>query len=400
MQLARNLRIVGIMRSEANGLQLDRECESMNGTRIEAHVGRLKDVKPGVEIFDSVDVLLLDVNAKDAGELATLEKIINTHFPGVPVVGTSSDATIQDVRQLMRLGVVDFVPQPITKDDLLAAISLASAKRRAVMSTSAANGKVISFVKGGGGVGATTIAVQAGCLLAADFAQEDKAVCLFDLDLQSGTAALYLDLDNRVGANDLMEAGERLDESILEAVTITHPSGLKLVGAPREAVPLDGLTAEFVEMLVPLAATYNEVTLFDLPPVWTEGTYALLQKSDLILVVTQLSVAGVRQAKHQLDTIRLQGLLNAEVRVVMNRYEKGWGKSVHLSEAEKALGCKVDYCIPNDYRVVSDALNQGVAIGEIKMRSKIEKGIKAMIEDALDLIESNRSASAEIKVAG
>lgn len=400
MQLARNLRIVGIMRSEANGLQLDRECESMNGTRIEAHVGRLKDVKPGVEIFDSVDVLLLDVNAKDAGELAILEKIINTHFPGVPVVGTSSDATIQDVRQLMRLGVVDFVPQPITKDDLLAAISLASAKRQAVMSTSAVNGKVISFVKGGGGVGATTIAVQAGCLLAADYAKEDKAVCLFDLDLQFGTAALYLDLDNRVGVNDLIEAGERLDESILEAVTVTHPCGLKLVGSPREAVPLDGLTAEFAEMLVPLAATYNEVTLLDLPPVWTEGTYALLQKSDLILVVTQLSVAGVRQAKHQLDTIRIQGLLDAEVRVVMNRYEKGWGRSVQLGEAEKALGCKVDYCIPNDYRVVSDALNQGVAIGEIKMRSKIEKGIKAMIEDALDLIESNRSASSEIKVAG
>ncbi len=84
MQLARNLRIVGIMRSEANGLQLDRECESMNGTRIEAHVGRLKDVKPGVEIFDSVDVLLLDVNAKDAGELSILETIIKKHFPGVP----------------------------------------------------------------------------------------------------------------------------------------------------------------------------------------------------------------------------------------------------------------------------------------------------------------------------
>jgi DNA-binding NtrC family response regulator len=119
------------MRSEASGLQLDRECTDMNGARFEAHVGPLKDVRPEIEIFKTLDVLILDVNPKDASEIAILDTIVNKYFPDVPVVGTAPDATIQDVRQLMRLGVVDFVPQPITKADLQAALSLAASKRRA-----------------------------------------------------------------------------------------------------------------------------------------------------------------------------------------------------------------------------------------------------------------------------
>jgi DNA-binding NtrC family response regulator len=108
MGAGQNLHVVAVMRSEASGLQLDRECTDMNGARFEAHVGPLKDVRPEIEIFKTLDVLILDVNPKDAGEIAVLDTIVNKYFPDVTVVGTAPDATIKDVRRLMRLGVVDF----------------------------------------------------------------------------------------------------------------------------------------------------------------------------------------------------------------------------------------------------------------------------------------------------
>jgi pilus assembly protein CpaE len=379
-----NLNVVAIMRTEASGLQLDQESTDMNGTKIDAHVGHLKDVRPGVEIFNNIDVLLLDIDPKDNGDIDRLEEIVTRHFPDVPVLATAADATIQDVRRIMRTGLVDFLPQPISRADLVASLDLAASKRKAKAGAGPSKGKVISLINGGGGAGATTIAVQAGCLLASGDKKTKRNISVFDLDLQSGTAALYLDLDNRLSVADLMDSPERLDRSLLDAVTLKHESGLKL-------------SSDFITKLLGAARQEFDITLLDLPPVWGEGMYTALQHSEQIFLVTQLNVAGIRQTRHQLNTVRMQGL-PAEVKVVLNRYEKGWGKTVQLKEAEKALGCPINYCVPNDYKLVSEALNQGVALSRIKSRSKVEKGIQAMIDDTLRKLERGDGESAMIVV--
>ncbi|MDX1401397.1 MAG: hypothetical protein R3245_05705, partial [Kiloniellales bacterium] len=105
------------------------------------------------------------------------------------------------------------------------------------------------------------------------------------------------------------------------------------------------------------------------------------------------------QTKHQIDTIRMQGLTDAEVQVVLNRYEKGWGKAVQLKEAEKALGCQIHYCIPNDFKTVSEALNQGIAISRIKTRSKVEKAINEMLAGATVVAEARREQAEAIRLS-
>lgn len=391
-----HLNVTAIMRNEAAGVSLDAECYEMNGTEIHAHVGLLKDVRPDVEILRYPGILILDVNPRDPDEIQHLDAIVNRRFPDVPVIGTAADATVQDVRQFMRLGVVDFIPQPFTRADILAAINLAAARREMASAPAAAKGRVISLLKGGGGMGATTLAVQGGCLLAAGGKEEGRNVGLFDLDLQSGTAALYLDLNNRVGMGDLIDAAERLDNSLLEAVLQVHGSGLRVAGAPQEVIPLDSMTPEFVNALIDLVRDELDVILLDLPPVWTEGTYAALHRSDAILLVTQLSVAGVRQARHQLDTLRHQGLAESQVLIVVNRHERGWGRSVQIKEAEKALGRAVDYTVPNDFKLMSEALNQGVALATLKTRSKVGKSIRAMMLDTLVKADERAEATQSI----
>ena len=138
-----NLNVVAIMRTEASGLQLDQESTDMNGTKIDAHVGHLKDVRPGVEIFNNIDVLLLDIDPKNNGDIDRLEEIVTRHFPDVPVLATAADATIQDVRRIMRTGLVDFLPQPISRADLVASLDLAASKRKAKAGAGPSKGKVI-----------------------------------------------------------------------------------------------------------------------------------------------------------------------------------------------------------------------------------------------------------------
>ena len=386
MTLGRHMNVVAILRSEQAGEAFSGAGADINGTRIDVHVGRLLDVQPGVDILKDPDVLILDVDPHDAEEVAHLQRILQTYFPDTPVVATAPEATLQDVRRLMHLGVVDFVPQPITREDLKSALDHAARSRPATSQAAERPGSVIAFLKAGGGVGASTLAVQSACLLASRSKSERARVCLLDLDLQFGTGALYLDLDNRVGLADLLESPERLDPELLHSVMGQHECGLDLLAAPREVMALDALTPASVEQCLRLARSEYGTVFLDLPEAWTTWSYRAIQSSDLVILVLQLTVAGVRQARRQIDTLRAHGLEDVPVKVALNRYEKSWGKSVDLKDAEKALGRKFDYFIANDYKTVSEALNQGVALSKIKKKTKVETSIQKMIDDAIRTI--------------
>lgn len=386
MTLGRHMNVVAILRSEQAGEAFSGAGADINGTRIDVHVGRLLDVQPGVDILKNPDVLILDVDPHDAEEVAHLQRILQTYFPDTPVVATAPEATLQDVRRLMHLGVVDFVPQPITREDLKSALDHAARSRPATSQAAERPGSVIAFLKAGGGVGASTLAVQSACLLASRSKSERARVCLLDLDLQFGTGALYLDLDNRVGLADLLESPERLDPELLHSVMGQHECGLDLLAAPREVIALDALTPAIVEQCLRLARSEYGTVFLDLPEAWTTWSYRAIQSSDLVILVLQLTVAGVRQARRQIDTLRAHGLEDVPVKVALNRYEKSWGKSVDLKDAEKALGRKFDYFIANDYKTVSEALNQGVALSKIKKKTKVETSIQKMIDDAIRTI--------------
>lgn len=386
MTLGRHMNVVAILRSDAAGEAFSGASADINGTRINIHVGRLLDVQPGVDILKDPDILILDVDPRNEEEVAHLQRIMVTHFPDTPVVATAPDATLQEVRQLMHLGVVDFVPQPITREDLKSALDHAVRSQLATSQAAERPGSVIAFLKAGGGVGASTLAVQSACLLASRNKPDQARVCLLDLDVQFGTGALYLDLDNRVGLANLLESPERLDPELLHSVMGQHESGLDLLAAPRDIMALDVLTPAIVEQCLKLARGEYDTVFLDLPEAWTTWSYKAIQSSDLVILVIQLTVAGVRQARRQLDTMRAHGLEDVLVKVALNRYEKSWGKSVDLKDAEKALGRKFDYFIANDYKTVSEALNQGVALSKIKKKTKVETSIQKMMDDAIRTI--------------
>jgi pilus assembly protein CpaE len=265
MTLDKHMNVVAILRSDEAGQALNAACTDMNGTEVATHVGRLLDVQGDVDLLQGADVLILDVDPRSDEEMGHLRQVLQHEFPGTPIVVTAADASLQDVRQFMHLGVVDFVPQPITQADLKTALKHA-----------------------GGGVGASTLAVQSACLLASRKKTDKSKVCLIDLDLQFGTDALYLDLDNRVGVADLLETPDRVDLELLHSVMGHHPSGLELLAAPREVVTIDSLHATDLERCLKLMRAEYGTIFLDLPSAWTPWSYAAVRNSDLVILVIQL----------------------------------------------------------------------------------------------------------------
>src|SRR3546814_13823442 len=99
-----------------------------------------------------------------------------------------------------------------------------------------------------------------------------------------------------------MELPERLDADLLEGAMSRHHSGLSVVAAPRDVMPLESFSPDFIRRLIEVARSRFAVVLADLPPAWSQWSFEVLRQSDEVLLVTQITVPGVRQARRQLDT--------------------------------------------------------------------------------------------------
>lgn len=296
-----------------------------------------------------------------------------------PLIAAAYDPTLSLVRALVRAGAHDVVPLPLEVADLetsLAPIRADFARRSAEMAV--AGGKVVTVIKSVGGVGATALMSQLAVRFAQSESESGREVCLLDLDLQFGDAAFQLGLQPTLSLADLLEAGSRLDGDLLRATTTEHSSGLKLVAAPPELMPLDSMTSEQLIEIVDLATREFHTVFVEVPANWTNWSLSLLARSDLVLLVTELSVASIHRARRQLDLIRQQDLGTLDLRIVANRFEKGLLKTIRPADVREALGRDVAFTVVNEPAVMRAASDQGVPIGEIKRKSAVGKDIDAL----------------------
>ena len=296
-----------------------------------------------------------------------------------PLIAAAYDPPLALVRSLIRSGAHDVVPLPLSIEDLeasLAPIADKLADRQSGAGT--AHAKLVSVIKSVGGVGATATLSQLAIRFAESEAAHGREACLIDLDVQFGDVAFQLGLQPKLSLSDLLEAGARLDGSLVRATTTEHQSGLKVIAAPHEMMPLEGVSSEHLTQIVDLATREFGTVFIDLPTNWTNWSLSLVARSDLVLLVTELSVAGLNRAKRQLRLLDSQDLGGLDVRVIVNRYEKSQSRTIRPSDVREALGRDVAYTVSNDFPLIRAAIDRGVPIGDIKRKSAVAKDLETL----------------------
>jgi pilus assembly protein CpaE len=296
-----------------------------------------------------------------------------------PLIAACYDPPLALVRSLMRAGAQDVIPLPLSADDLEAALAPVRAeldKREDVART--ANAKLVTAVKSVGGVGATALLAQLAMRFARSEASHHRDACLIDLDVQFGDIAFQLGLQPKLSLADLLEAGSRLDGDLLRATTIEHPSGLKVITAPRDIMPIEGMPSDHLLRIVDIATREFGTVFVDLPTNWTNWSLSLVARSDLVLLITELTVAGVSRARRQLDLLHSQELGALDIRVVVNRFDKGMAKTVRPADIGHALGREVAYTVTNDFSVMRAAIDRGVPVDEIKRKTPLSKDLDSL----------------------
>ncbi len=391
--MTRPIKILASCRTQATLEAVQGALGGVTDARLEAYNGALVDIIKTLGGRRRIDLMVLDVDLGDDAELETLTEVIDRSPAGVPIIATSAAASVDRVRLLMRLGLADFVPQPIVGDDLVNSIAVA---RRLIARQGPGHdsgGRVIAFLRSAGGMGATTLAVQSACALAQERNAKNR-VCLIDLDIHGQAAGLYLNIDAANTIADCLIDPERMDAMLLKGVVSHHKAGFDLLAAPKTILPIKKVKATALEALLDVAREEYDFLLLDMPPVWMPWSDAVLSNCDLIVLVTQVGVAGIRQTRRQLATLAERHLGAIPTLVVANRYRRQlFGRGVGLKEAEKALGRPIDACVASHYKLVSEAHDVGVPVGAIKRGTRFERDVKQLTQLAQRQL-SERAAGA------
>jgi pilus assembly protein CpaE len=365
------------VKNALSGLLMER-----NDIALETEVGNLKNLDPlFMERLGRASMFFVDLDIEDPEELVPLRQIMQESQGRLSVIATSNEVTAQGMRELIRQGIDDFVPQPLDQHSLLDAIEVAKRKARQNRGD-ITGGQVITVGRAKGGMGATTLAVNLALSLIDPIGKEEpKRVCLLDFDLQFGDVALYLDLDPRSDLLGIVQKPTRLDTALLLSAMTEHESGLEILQAPVEPMPLDALRTETVGRLIDLAQQEFDYVVVDLPLALAGWHEMVLDMTDKLYLVTQLNVPAIRQTKRLIDILKDEGLYSLPVSIVLNRYIKRFNEHTRIRQCSKALDHTIDHFLPEDERTVLEAINRGVPLTEVRRRARICRTIRDMAQD-------------------
>ena len=143
-----SLKVIANLRSHEAKTAVMSALEGFNGTQVEMREGKLSELLGGVVNQTGAPTLILvDVDADDQADVKALEDLVGGLPAGLAVVATSKLATVDSVRKLMRIGIADFVPQPIAQADLVSALNIAAKQCIAAAGPSRRTGQVLTFIK-------------------------------------------------------------------------------------------------------------------------------------------------------------------------------------------------------------------------------------------------------------
>ena len=296
-----------------------------------------------------------------------------------PLIAASFEPPLALVRSLIRTGAHDVVPLPLDLAELEASLqplrATIAAKRQPAGTEKR---KLVAIIKGEGGVGATALLGQVATRFAERETAAGRDACLIDFDVQFGDAAFQLGLAPPLNLTDLLEVGSRLDGALLRSTTARHPSGLAVLAAPRQITPLDSLDSEMALSLAETAMREFGTVFVDLPHNWTNWSMSLLARADVVLLVTELRIPSLNRARRQLDLLASQDMDRLDIRIVINRAEKGLFRSIKPADVQRALGRPVAFTVVNDHETMIAAIERGVPVAEIRRKGPLARDLDAL----------------------
>jgi len=303
------------------------------------------------------DLVLLDVMLPKLDGYQVATKIRAEEGGGhVPIIMLTAEKEVEQKVRGLRAGADDYLVKPFHPQELLARIKslLVRFAPKDVQVGRPPLGRVLAFYGAKGGVGTTTIAINAAIALHRELG---RRVALVDGNLQFGDHRVFLDLGlDRKSIVDVVSAPS-IDVDLLKHVLVRHDSGVDLLLAPPSPETAELVTQDDLPQILEQLRTLYDYVLIDIDKRLDEVNLRVLDTADMIFVVMTADLSCLKNVRLVLETISHLGYEQEKVRLVLNRSNAFTG--INVKNAEGALKRTIEHQIVNEYRGAISALNSG-----------------------------------------
>lgn len=334
----------------------------------------------GVEAFAQAhqtkpDIVLLRIEEPLVRPMQTLNQIKEA-MPDLPVIAFSSDPTPRLMRQAMVAGAWDFLSAPLDEEEVEASMLRAlersqreSARRQGELEEAVPKGTVVTIFGAKGGIGKTTIASNLAISLATSAHQ---SVALVDMDTRFGDVAITMDVRVERSLADLARQIDDLDRDSLQEFLVKHESGVNIVPAPTRPGEWRGIGNQKIRDVVDVLAQTHDFVILDTPGTFNEQVAAALEVATMIILVTTLDMASIKDTVLALEMLHERfGNDEERIKIVLNR--AGMDTGVREEDVIRTLDSELWWRIPDDIEVMKSAqLGRPIVMNKPKARVSIE----------------------------
>lgn len=334
--------------------------------------GGLRNAVQTLSVSASPNILFVDLS-ESGDPLNDINALAEVCEPGTVVIAAGQVNDVRLYRDLVASGIQDYLLKPFSPDQLRDAFTHAQSVFNTPkhVEASADRPHIMTAVIGArGGCGASTIATSIAWLLGDKL---QRSTALLDLDVHFGTGALSLDLEPGRGLTDAIENPSRIDGLFIERAMVKASEKLAILSAEapiNQPMLTDG--AAFYQLQEEMRSAF-ECTVIDLPRGMLVQHPTLINDVHATVIVTELTLASAR------DVIRILSWLKANapqtsILVVANRVGPGAGE-ISRKDFESSIERKIDFVVPLDLKVATQAAKLGKTVGEVGKGTKLGSAV-------------------------
>ena len=317
-------------------------------------------------------LVIVDISGAE-DPMAGLRSLMTLCEPTTRIILIGAMNDISLYRNLVQAGARDYLVKPIMPDALMSALEGAE-KLVADSPEEKSRVKVIATVGARGGVGASTVAVNLGWLMAHEL---NKTVALVDLDLQFGTVALSLDLEPSTGLREAFENPDRIDGLFIASAMVHESEKLFVLSAEEPLEDMVTINPGAFDLLIASLPDDFDYVIVDLPQKLAVGQKRLLASADHVVLVADLSLAGMR------DTVRFAQLIRdaspeATLTVIANKVGSAKKGELPKKEFQRNTEMPVKHFIPHEPSIAVAAANAGKPFPVIAKNSPVVKDLRSL----------------------
>ena len=268
------------------------------------------------------DLVITDVTMPNLNGLELTRRLRTSHKTArVPILMLSALKQEHDVLAGYAQGADDYVGKPVELTILRAKIDLLLRRSQSGgPSVGGTVGEVIGFMHGKGGVGATTLAVNAALAM---MVRSPDRVGLLDLNVTFSDSHLLLDLRSLHPLTRLAELHGDIDDETFERFVTHHSSGVRVVVAniiPEEA---EWVSVPAAQLALDRLRKRSDYVVVDLPANFTEQTLAAIDIAGLLCIVTTPHLPSMKAARDGMAVLTKINFPAEKTRIVLNQATPG-----------------------------------------------------------------------------